>query len=191
MGAWYSYFIKRPKLIVSGGGGGGTVGGIYHNSIMIENVPGYMGIRLSETIIFGKVLFYDKHIGGLIFKRDDAEKCSAMLYDKETGDFIRALWWQLPGSAPNREATLSSGQSASLMLFARLDSEPLKYFVYDLDEAGKQIVPNENLKFDSTREFIVRIRHSHSLQPIVINFKVTKGYERLYFSVVKGYSGSF
>jgi hypothetical protein len=132
LGAWYTVIHKRPKLRVVGGGGGGGPGpGYYSNHVTVRNQPGLLGVRFGETAIFGKRLHKPiEH--GFSFDRDPAKDCRAMIFDKETGDLISELCWRREGelSPWQRRVTIPSGESYYLALFARLDGEPTRYFVF-------------------------------------------------------------
>ena len=68
---------------------------------------------------------------GLPIERKDAgSRCRAWIYDKETKQSIKPLWWQTDDGKVALEITLRSGESAHLMVFARLQSEPGAYFIY-------------------------------------------------------------
>lgn len=192
MSAWYGYYLKKLKLVVNGGGSGGASGGLYINNISVTNTLGFIGFRLPKTIIFGKMLHRSFHLGGLIIDRDPVQECRAHLFDKQTGDPIRLLWWQGRDLKMTQVATIKSGESANLMLFARFDQQPMRYFVYQSksEESHDLEIPPEHLMFDGTREFIIRITHAHSTKVLTFNCKMTKGYERLHFNMEKGGSGS-
>lgn len=188
---WHSYYVRRPKLQVTGGGSGGG-SSFYTNHITISNSPGLLGLKLPETTILG--INIHRHIEmGLVVDRNPAHRCSAFLYDKETNQSIKPLWWRASDGKMTREVTLKSGESASLMLFARLSNEQRKYFVYQLDNAGstEPHAPDDQDKFETTREFYIDINHSYGKKRMRIDCKMTKGFDgRLHFSS-KGGGGSF
>jgi hypothetical protein len=129
---------------------------------------------------------------GLIVERSPARECRAYLYDKETQQFISQLWWQLPDGSVADVVTISSGERAEVLVFARLDSEKLKYFVYrpNHDSGDKIVVPDEDQKFDSTREFQIELQHSYGRKRIRIDFKMIRGFDgRLNYQFKRGGSG--
>jgi hypothetical protein len=147
---------------------------------------------LPETTVLG--INIHNHIEiGLVVDRNPAHKCRAWLQDKETNQTIKSLWWRTSGGQLMQEVTLGSGESASLMLFARLNDEQRKYFVYQPGgpEGNTPIVPDDQDKFDATREFYINIRHSYGKKKMRIECKMTKGFDgRLSFSS-KGGGHSF
>jgi hypothetical protein len=188
---WHSYYVKRPKLKVAGGGGSG--GSKYNtNNITITNIPGLIGIRLPETMIWGRTIHSDVE-WGLVVERSPAYRCRAWLYDKETGHAIKPLWWRTPDNKTVREVTIRSGERVSLMVFARFSEEKLKYFVYDVvgQDSTELRVPEDEDKFDMTREFYIIIHHLYDKKRMWIDCKMTKGFDgRLRFSSAGG-GGTF
>lgn len=186
------YYVRRPTLQVTGGGGGGGETSFYGNRITISNSPGLLGLKFHETTILG--IHVHRHIEiGLVVDRSPAHQCRAWLYDIETNDVIKQLWWQTSDGKMTQEVTLKSGESAGLMVFARLGNEKQKYFVYQLDrpDSTKPLVPDDQDKFDTTREFYIDIRHSYGKKRVRIECKMTKGFDgRLRFNY-KGGASSF
>src|SRR5690349_19026689 len=125
LGIFLDNFFKQPKLTITGGGSGGGPGlGFYQSNITIRNEPGLLGFKIKETKILGIKIngIIEK---GLIFDRFPAHECIASILDKKTGEFIAQLWWR-SRTEPNifsQQITLNSGDSADLMVFARLDNE--------------------------------------------------------------------
>lgn len=189
---WHSYYVRRPKLQVTGGGGGGGPHSLHTRHITIRNSPGLLGLKLPETTILGIHIHRNIEMG-LVVDRNPAHQCRALLYDKETNHPIKPLWWRTSDGKMTQEVTLKSGEQASLMLFARLGDEPRKYFVYQLDssESNESRVPDDEDKFDTTREFYIDIRHSYGKKRVRIECTMTKGFDgRLQFRS-KGGGGSF
>ncbi len=196
LGAWYTVYLRRPTLKVTGSGGGGGPGpGHHQNQIEIMNQPGLLGIRFGATIIFGKRL-HGPVERGLTVDRNPANECRASLYDKKTGKHVAMLWWRSshdPAPPLHPTVTLQSGQSATLMLFARLDDEPTKYFVFapDPTSSGPKIPPDQ-AKFTESREFVIRIDYSYGRQKLVVDAAMTKEFDgRLTFMIARGGGGSF
>ncbi|MBX3547781.1 MAG: hypothetical protein KF748_01370 [Xanthobacteraceae bacterium] len=117
VGTWYGHYIKRPKLRVTGhGGGGGTSTGVHSNQLNVTNTPGLLGVRIPETVLFG---WRVNHLieRGLSVDRTPAQQCNAHLVDKDSGRFIKSLCWRNGDGSYSHEVSISSGQSAKLMLF--------------------------------------------------------------------------
>ncbi|MDX2073613.1 MAG: hypothetical protein SFX19_04515 [Alphaproteobacteria bacterium] len=168
---WYNHFMTRPKLFVAGqGSGGGHGSGFFQNHVCIENRPGLMGFRLGRTTIFGKKILRNIEWGSP-FYRSPAQECRASLYDKNTNDFIRPLYWRDPNNHDSitPSVTLNCGEKAELMLFCKLYNEKLKYFVYEPTDHNNIAprVPDDEVKFNDTREFVIKINHSRYSKPIL------------------------
>lgn len=188
---WYSFYLKRPVLKVVGSGGGGGPGKGHRNSLNISNVPGHFGINVQPSTIFGLQL-HGSFQYGLVVDRNPANECSAHLYDKQSGQPIKPLWWRLPDGSYARQTTIESGKQATLMLFARSHDEPLKYFPFQPANSTNDIViPPENEKLEGTRAFWIVLQHSYGRKSLRIDCRITKGFDgRLSFDS-QGGGGSF
>jgi hypothetical protein len=94
LGAWYTLYLKRPRLKVIGGGSGGGPGPGHHsNQGRVMNQPGLLGIRLNETVLMGKKI-HGTFERGLTVDRNPANECRASVHDKESGRHIAPLWWR-------------------------------------------------------------------------------------------------
>ncbi len=193
---WLEVFVKRPKLIINGSGGGGGQGPGHHkNYVTIYNEPALFGIKISNTTILGFQLH--GHIEkGLVIDRAPAQECSAFIFDKETNEFISQLYWKDENdhNVSYTTITLNSGKRAQLMLFARLNSEESKYFIYQPESLSNEHprIPDENSKFSETREFIVKITYSYGKKTFKFPVKVTKKYNgKLEYNIKKSGGGSF
>lgn len=181
LGTWFTAYMSRPKLKVVGGGGGAT-----STSLRVMNRPGFMGLSLQETVIFGKRIS-DGIYKGIPIERAAANECVAHLYDKETGDLASVLYWRtvsVSGAGPPRTVIdLKSGEQADLLVFARKPDDPVKYFVFKPGgESFQAIVPPDSAMLSETRRFFIRIQYSFGRQSLVINVKVRRALEgRLYF----------
>lgn len=188
-------FIKRPKLVVSGSGGGGGPGpGFYRNHITIRNEPGQFGLKLKSTTILGKRVHGSIEMGQ-VFDRTPAHECRAFLYDKASGESMGLLWWRaLPtAEAFTQTITLNSGESAELMLFARLNDERSKYFKFDPESSSETIpkVPDDELKLSDTRDFVVEIQYFYGKKKIRVNISMIRRLDgRLSYRSASG-GGSF
>jgi hypothetical protein len=194
LGAWFTTYIKRPKLAIAGAGGGGGPGPGHHERyVRIQNQPGLMGFRLNETVILGK-LMHDRIEKGLTVERVPANDCTAQLLDKESGRHVAQLFWRVGGAAdiPQPRVTIRSGESFDLLLFVRLHDESAKYFVYrpSGDELGF-VVPSDEAKLADTRAFVVQVTYSYGRQKLKFDVTVRKDFDgRLYVEGAGG-GGSF
>ena len=130
---------------------------------------------------------------GYAVDRNAAKECRANIRDKQTGRHIAPLWWRSRSSEYSNTVTIESGQSYDLMLFARLDNEPLKYFVFasKSDAPDELMIPVEDAKFADTHEFAVKINYAYGRQQLSFDITMRKGFDgRLYFEGKHG-GGSF
>jgi hypothetical protein len=196
LGVWFTVYLTRPMLRVTGsGGGGGASGpGYYTNYASITNSPGLMGISIKPTVLFGKRV-HGRLEKGLTVTRNPAEECIANIHDKETGEFIAPLWWRSVDDPDRvvRTVSIKTGEAISLMLFARLNSEPLRYFIYASSGGFTNVqAPVDEVKFRDTKKFSVRISYSYGRQKLEFDVTVRKGYDgRLSWEAVGGGGGSF
>jgi hypothetical protein len=153
-----------------------------------------MGIRIKPTVLFGKRV----HGGlekGLTIVRNPAEECIANIHDKDTGEFIAPLWWRSPDDPDRAVRTVSvkTGQTVELMLFARLNSEALRYFIYTSSGKFADVQPPvDEVRFRDTKKFSVRVSYSYGRQRLEFDAVVRKGYDgRLSWEAVGGGGGSF
>jgi hypothetical protein len=160
LGAITTVYIKRPKLGVVGGGSGGGGGSTDYqvNHTTIRNMPGRVGIKIGQTVLFG-FRVNRQHWFGLPVMREPATGCMASLCD-DMGNHIAPLWWRDPGNVDKRPITidLDSGQQADLFLFAQRNDDLPNYYPYEQGPSGDPIVPA--VKLNGTRRFIVRLRYS-------------------------------
>ena len=192
LGVRTTHHLMRAKLRVGGSGGlGGQGPGFHRNYARIRNEPALIGLRLGETIISDR-LVVPRIERGVTVARNAAQECTAQLRD-ENGEQLAVLWWAVDeGSAQRYRRTVSigNGETASLMLFARLHDEPLKYFPFQPDNAGNPLVPQEEMKFTEPKKFRVRVNYS-SGQHLDFGLTMTKRDDgRFYYSTRAG-GGSF
>jgi hypothetical protein len=158
----YGLFLKRPLLEVSGGGGGGGPGPGHHsNYVNIRNKPGLFGIHLNPTMVFGWRVHRNIN-WGFVISREPATGCSATLYDKSRRSPVGLSWRRNDGSF-SQIVDIESGQSVNLMLFARLDSEPLRYFIFRpvSETDGSPSIPPDDAKLTENNEFVVEVHYSY------------------------------
>ena len=162
LGVWFTVYLARPTLRVTGSGGGGGSGpGFYATHANITNSPGLMGIRIKPTVLFGKRV-HGSLEKGLTIVRNPADECIANIHDKETEEFIAPLWWRLSDDPDRavRTVSIKTGQTVSLMLFARLNSEPLRYFIYTSSGKFTDVQPPvDEAKLRDTKKFSVRVSY--------------------------------
>jgi hypothetical protein len=160
LGAITTVYIKRPKIGVSGGGGGGSGApdGFQTNNIRIRNMPGRVGIKIGQTVLFG-IRLNRSHWFGLPVEREPAKGCMANLYD-ENGAHIAPLWWRDPENSAKRKITmdLDSGQEADLFLFAQRNDDVPNYYPYEPGPGDDPNIPI--VKLSGTRRFLIRIIYS-------------------------------
>jgi hypothetical protein len=198
LGRWYGVYQGRPMLTIIGSGGGGGPGPGYHvTNVRLQNRPGLVGLRLNESILFGRQLhgFVER---GLPVERNPARECSARLHDKKTGEFVAPLWWRR-GEQPTPwqiNTNLASGEEVELMLFARLDDEPSRYFPFapaDQRSSGATpVVPPPEARFEGTHDFYIEISYSYGRQRARFDASVKLGFDgRLSWLLKRAGGGSF
>jgi hypothetical protein len=157
----------------------------------IRNAPGFLGINLQETRIFGARI-HPLIQKGLSIDRATARECRAWLRDA-AGEHIALLWWRVDGDKMVNVIDLETGQSASLMLFAHIGSAPPKYFAYEPESGNSTApkIPPDDVRMQDTRTFLVHIDYSYGRQKLDVSVRVKKGYDgRLTWSH-KGGGGGF
>lgn len=194
IGVCLDSFIKRPKLVINGGGGGGGPGpGFHQTNLTVMNDPGLLGIRLGDTRIFGKPI-HGYILKGIVFDRIPAHECRALLYDKKTGEFVSMLWWRTRDEPPQmvQTVTLHSGETIDLLLFARLDSQRSKYFVYEPESPSstKPKIPEEDDRVSESRDFVIHLNHSYGRKTVKIDLKVVRNINGTLTWKTKNASGS-
>jgi hypothetical protein len=125
---WYSVVMRRPSLRQSGGGGGSSLfgSGFRYVSLGFQNELRRLGVSLPETVILGKSVKTD--FGGQVVEREPARQCRARLME-ESGRYICTLWW-CDGQKPAETVDIKSGESASLIIFLKSNTDPGQYFSY-------------------------------------------------------------
>jgi hypothetical protein len=162
LGLWLPEYVKRPLLRFSGSGVSGGATPVTRYSLTVTNDPAFIGIKIGSTAILGRQL-HGPIFRGLAVDRNPATQCSAQLVDKASGDPIVGLYWRSRTQADRYEAstTIPGGESAILMLFARLSSEPTEYFVFQPEPSPPHHphVPEDYQKFTGDRQFEVHVYH--------------------------------
>jgi len=109
-----------------------------------------------------------------------------------------SLWWRPllnRSEGWQRSVTIRSGMTFELALFARLESEPTKYFVFDLENESSTDpaprIPEGDIKFDDTGEFIAAIFYSYARQRLKFSGTMQKEFDGRLTWHSEGESGSF
>ena len=162
IGAWYTEFIRRPLLAVTGSGS--VHKGVHRYSVSVSNLPAFVGITIGSTALLGRRI----HRGfrrGLTIDRNPAKQSRAVLVDRTSGRVLMGLHWLIHTEPRSYEATrsIAGGESATVMVFARLPSERSHYFAFQPDPQGPDgvRVPEEHVKFDGERDFELRVNYSN------------------------------
>jgi hypothetical protein len=94
LGLFASFYVKRPKLIVSGGGAGGSSGpdSYWDYRIRVRNTRGWIGLPLAGVKLFKWRIIGPSYVGVPV-ARDPAERCTAELLD-EGGNRVAFLMWR-------------------------------------------------------------------------------------------------
>lgn len=188
LSTWHGHFVKRPLLSVSGGGGGGN-GEFRQNHVGIQNGSGLLGIRIGQTSILGFNI-HRRVEYGLIVDRAMARDCTAYIFDKRTKRPIKPLWWNANG-AYTRTVSLSSGERANLMVFSAKGKEK-KYFIFDVNpHDGKITEPDDDIKFEGSRSFLIKVRCGSSKQVLEIDASVVLGFDGRLEYYTGDHGGSF
>lgn len=174
LGGWYTIFLKRPKLsknIGSVGGGGfsqkhSTIGAVIHNE------HGLIGFDLRPNTIFGRPINSYRRIG-LPMERETAKKCMAVLYDRQSGESLGQLWWQLPEGKMSLTTSIESGESATLMVIARLGEEQDQYFIFKPRGKDDRSLAEPEFKFTGSMQFEIVVYYSGG-RKLKIPLSITK-----------------
>lgn len=157
-GAAIPEFLRRPKIVVTGSGGGLSSPGFRTWSVSISNPQSFFGIRMPETILFGREVLRPRSMGLHIDRR--AAECSAHLKDSD-GSTI-GLWFidqtEAGVSKPVPTMTVVGRAPVNVLVFASLENDS-RYFIFQA--AGNQDltpkVPPESAHYTDTRTFELRV----------------------------------
>jgi hypothetical protein len=197
LGAGYTIYLRRPKLVAAGGGGGG--GHPFHIcQVRIRNDPGLFGLRLSPTMLLGRHV-HDYIEKGLTVDRNPAKDCTAWIYDADRA--LTTLHWRPLGGTDSwtTTTTLDSGDEVELMLFARLHEEPDQYFLFSPADPGDPSSPprlpdSPAQKFRATRDtrtFRVQVNYSYGRQRLSFPVNVRLDYNGMIYVEYWAGAGSF
>ena len=191
-GAFFNNYIKRPKLTHTGGGGGGGPALGYSNNITIANAPGFLGIRVGETVIFGKRIL-PPIPAALLIERNVAKECRAWIYDASENRAMTILWWQVKSAPMVQFVTLDSGESASLFLFARTEAEPLHYFLFqpanNTDNMPK--IPAPEVGWRDKQTFRIRISDAYDRTLLSVPIMMRPDHDGRLRCEIRGVGGGF
>jgi hypothetical protein len=166
--------MRRPTLRQNGGGSSLFGSSYRYVSLGFQNELRRLGISLPETVILGKAVKTD--FGSQVIEREPARQCRARLLD-ETGRYICPLWW-FDGQKPAETVDIKSGESASLIIFLKSNTDPSQYLSYQ-PTSNTDPTPrtSEVPKFDKAMGFLVEVLYSHSSQRLRFPVKVVIGYD--------------
>lgn len=154
-----NYFVTRPQLkFVGGGGGGGISYKVMHATL--QNVSGFIGLRIPENIVLG-VRLNGPIEWGLRPDRQTARQCTAVMVDKKSSKVVGHLFWRKHGVTNQylHAIDLEPGEQADLMLLASTGLPPKKAFSFRPKDAtnGEPIIPHEDAQFGASQRFYVRV----------------------------------
>jgi hypothetical protein len=182
---WITAYNSRAILRANGSGNGSvsTVPGspgYGYNHLNIENPPGFIGINIGTTVLFGHRI-HGGMIKGVPVDRRTAQGCTAELYDI-ANVHVAGLWWRVTEDGkPHRYVRtldIASGEIRELMCFAWQVDDPSYCYAYQpgiID--GPPRIPPEAGRFGDTREFVVRIMYSRGRQRTTIPVTMRKSYD--------------
>jgi len=174
LSTWHSYFVKRPRLKITGNGASGGAN-FRTTNLNLTNSSRFIGLRISPSIMFGKQ-FHGTLRWGIPVDTLPARNLQATLFDKESGLFVSQLYWRkkqviLPS------IDLDSEEQVGLLLFSRLEQNPMRYFPFRPapDGIGVEVPQNDGYS-DETRKFEIRISYSQARKPLIFQCKVSRQY---------------
>ena len=164
LGFWFSSFCQRPRLDWDGtSSGSGGPGGWAQINVRVTNRPGFVGIRLGETTVFGRRLHAEIECGWHI-ERGPARDCAAFMYDIESGDCI-PLYFRDPArpEAFANGITIQSGRKKDLLLMAHQNGD-FGYFPFapKWGDPNGVALPDTALRYRATKKFRVVISYGPS-----------------------------
>lgn len=183
------FFIKRPRLRVSGGGGGNVRDGTKRNYLRVENELAWFGFNIPETKILGFRL-HPSWQWGLSHERWAATNCRAVLYLEPKMEAIGQLWWLHDDGTFSDTTEIRSGTGTTLTLFSRRDDDTNEYFLFNPvnRNSDETRIPPQKEFLSGSNKFTVHIHFSHT-NIIKIPLEVEQTYNRLLY--IKNKGGSF
>lgn len=169
-------YLRRPRLSFVGSGGGGS-DRLRVNYVVVQNVPGGIGLNFGSTTIFGKRVH--NSIQKIIpIERAVARDCRARLVLKKTGEHISTLWWKRTTNGSSnffQDIELECGESAELMLFASMEESIPGYFAFSPNGTNVTI-PIGNEVFNQSEDFQIIVTYSQGRQSLHGNITMTKSF---------------
>lgn len=182
---WITAYSSRARLSVNGGGSGSVSTqpgrpGWGVNNLSIENPPGFIGINIGSTVLFGHRL-HGSISNGVPVDRRTARECIADLIDTD-GAHVAALWWRVTVDVqPHqyvRMMDITSGKKVDLMCFAwQVDDASFCYAFQPGNDDGPPRIPPEAGWFKDTRNFVIRITYSQGRQKTSVPITMRKAYD--------------
>jgi hypothetical protein len=159
LSTWLALYVTRPRLkCVGSGGGGGSNFVVLH--ARVQNVSGFLGMRIQENIWFGRRINRTFE-WGLRPDRQPARQCSAQLIDKKTGKTVGPLLWSKRSNPPNYsyQVDIAPDEQVDLIIFAGVGSPPKKMFRFQPKDLSNSepIVPDDDVQFNGHHDFYVKI----------------------------------
>lgn len=172
LSTWHSYFIKRPRLKITGNGSSGG-NNFRTTSLNLTNASRFIGLRISPSIMFGKRVHGTLH-WGIPVDTLPARNVQATLVDKDSGIFVSQLYWH-KNQIISPTIDLDSEEQVGLLVFSRLEQDPTHYFPFRPGPDGVGVdVPQNGGYSDETRKFEVRINYSQARKPLIFQCKVSR-----------------
>ena len=112
---------SRPRFLIDGGGGGGSSSG-KATYVQASHPFGFIGLRLHETILFGRQM-HAPLFKGFAVERRAVRDLGATLVDQKSGHQVGLLSWVSDdgmGIGSEHRIEMPSGTSRTLRLFAGL-----------------------------------------------------------------------
>lgn len=171
LGVWANELVKRPKLAVRGGGvhgGSVTSGQPSLVTLTVANDPGFIGVRLGKTIVFGWP------IHGPIEKGTDVERRSARsvrvaIFEEDTCGPGVPLWMVAEQGdkveVPAQSVSLANGEYATVYVLGRLPGEHSYSVGVYPDWTGDGLrEKRQAANYTEPRSFVVRAWADHVKQ---------------------------
>lgn len=155
-GLWLGEYVKRPKLIIGGSGGGAVhVPGFRIYSVTVANAPGFIGLNIGKTVVFGRSFIQARQLGTFFDRRPS--RCTASLHEAKDRSGVGLVVTNNQGVSDGMPVVPTGGH-ANVYLFARLEAVPDKFFIYQATSAADPtpVVPEPHRQW-SEKDFILRI----------------------------------
>lgn len=175
LGAGWQVFTNRPKIRASGSVSVSADSSFTVACVSITNEPGFYGIRIGRTVLFGRAVWSARNVG-MAFDRN-ATKCSAYVVPADGGQGQQVPIWS-ESSRPNADGTVTipGGESDQVYVFAKRRDDDSRYFVFEAEAWGDaKPVPrigDRNRGLESPQDFVVHVSyaggaHDHAI-PVAV-----------------------